>query len=72
MNVSSTKEVMVTITLSEREAKLLACLLGASSPTDAEEIVRRGIHFHEWIGTLKKTEVTDFTGTLYEALNGLF
>lgn len=68
MNISSNKEVMVTIMLNEREAKLLTCLLGAMSPTEAEETIQRGIHFSEWIGKLERREVVEFTGIMYDTL----
>lgn len=72
MNVSANKEVTVTLTFNEREAKLLTCLLGATSPTDAEATIKRAIYYSEWLGKLKNTEVSDFTSTLYEALYELF
>lgn len=69
MEISSVrKELLVTINLNEREAKILACLIGALNPLEAEAAIQRGINFSEWIGKLENREVTDFTGNLYEDL----
>lgn len=65
------KEVTVTITLNEREAKILACLIGAMNPLEAEVTIQRGIYFSEWIGKLENREITEFTGNLYDELAGL-
>lgn len=73
MNVSSNKEITVTLTLNEREAKLLTCLMGALHPEEAEGIIKRSIYFHQWFGTLtNKEEVPKFNGTLFNALSDLF
>lgn len=72
MDITSKREVSVTITFNEREAYLLTCLIGALSPVDAEEIIKRGLNFDAWIGELKPREVLDFTGSLYDGLFDLF
>lgn len=72
MDIRSKKEILVTISFTEREAKILTCLLGALSPTDAEETIKRGIHFDEWVGKLENREVVEFTGNLYDNLYDLF
>lgn len=72
MDIRSNREVTVTITFSEREAKLLTCLLGAISPKDAEDTIKRGIYYKQWIGTVVPGEVSDFTGNLFTILSGLF
>lgn len=66
------KEIIVTMTFTEREAKILACLIGALSPSDAEEIIKRGGFFSTWIGKLENREIIDFTGNVYDLLYDLF
>lgn len=67
MNVSHKTERIVTITLEEREAKLLMCLIGALSPLDAEKLLDNSIHVSEVL-PLGQREMVDFTGNLYDGL----
>lgn len=68
MEASVNKQITVTLIMEDREAKLLACLIGAASPKEIQEIILRGMYFEEWIGELGSREVTTFTGNLYDAL----
>lgn len=72
MDIRTSRETIVTVIFSEREAKLLACLIGSMSPNEVEEIIKRAIHFDEWIGRLEKKEAIEYTGILYDTLYGLF
>lgn len=72
MNIAAKREMTITLTLNEREGKLLTCLIGALSPNDAEAAIRRGLNFDEWIGKLENREVVEFTGNLYDGLEPLF
>ncbi len=62
-------EVVVTLVLSEREAKMLACLIGAMSPREVEESLESRSHAcGRWLGKLKDREVVTFTGNIYDGL----
>lgn len=48
MNITATTtEITVNISLTEREAKMLACLIGATQPRTAEAAINKGLHFSE-------------------------
>lgn len=68
MKIGHEKKVTVTLILDDREAKILACLLGAIVPKEAEETIMRSVQYEEWIGKLEYREVTNFTGLLYDSL----
>jgi hypothetical protein len=72
MQIKSKNEITVTVTMDEREAKILACLIGALSPMDAEAAVQRALHFNEWVGKLQNREVVELTGELYDSLYNIF
>lgn len=60
---------VVTLIMSEREAKLLACLIGAMSPSDAEDIIKnKSLYFDSWIGELDDREVVTLTGEIFDGL----
>ncbi len=62
-------ELVVTLILSEREAKILGCLIGAMSPREVEDILAGRSHdFDRWLGKLESREVVTFTGNIYDGL----
>lgn len=67
MNIKNETTRIVTITLDEREAKVLMALIGALSPIDAELLLDKSIHKDEVL-PLKSREMVDFTGSLYDGL----
>lgn len=65
-------EIIVTLILSEREAKMLGCLIGAMSPKDAEHIIStQSMDFARWLGKIEDREVITFTGDLYDGIHNL-
>ncbi len=71
MDIRSKREMIVTVTLNEREAKLLACFMGAIKPNEAAEIICRSAYFARWLGKLDEREVVEFTGILYDSIHDL-
>lgn len=66
-------ETVVVLELGEREAKLLGCLIGAMSPTEAEDIIRdRSLNFDNWVGELKPREIVELTGNIYDNIYNIF
>lgn len=72
MDITSRRDISVTITFNERETYMLACLIGALNPKEAEEAIKRGLNYEAWLGELQYREVIDFTGNLYDGLHDLF
>ena len=72
MKIGHKKEVTVTIELNDREAKIIACLIGALSPKEMEDAIKRGVNFDRWIGELEYREVINVTGILYDTLYDIF
>lgn len=52
MNVRSSKEVTYVLTFTEREAKMLGCLIGALSPLDTGDWIKKGLNYSKWLGTV--------------------
>ena len=67
------KETVVTLVLSEREAKALGCLIGAMAPADAEKIIERSMDFERWLDSrLEDREIIRLTGDLYDGIYETF
>ncbi len=62
-------EKVVTLILSEREAKVLGCLIGTLSATEAERLITtQSMDFGRWLGKLEDREVVRFVESLYDNL----
>jgi hypothetical protein len=75
MQIKAEKQaVKLTMTLDDREIRLLACLIGSLSGMQAEEFVRACYKFGDWVGNTNINEMVQLTGlfydTVYEALEG--
>ena len=73
MKIRTDQEVVkvrytTTLTLTDSETKLLACLIGALSPYDAEELIKNAMYYEIWLGELIPNEVSDLVVNLYEGL----
>lgn len=68
MKVTADKTVTVTATFTEREAKLLCCLIGAVPAPTAEDLIKRASKYKHWVTSLGENEVIDLTGYLYDGL----